>query len=48
VALAEVEPGTAPPTSALCAIEPEKATISRSAKIGATNAMSETCGMPAS
>jgi hypothetical protein len=48
VALAEVEPATAPPTSALCAIEPAKATISPSAKTGATKAMSETCGRPPS
>ena len=48
VAFAEVEPGTAPPTSALCAIEPENATILPSANTGATNAMSETCGRPPS
>src|SRR5262245_37839495 len=34
VALAEVEPATAPPTSALCAIEPENATISPPANKG--------------
>ncbi len=48
VALAEVEPATVPPRSALWAIEPAKATIAPSAKTGATNAMSETCGRPPS
>ncbi len=48
VASAEVEPATVPPTSALCAIEPENATISPAAKTGATKAMSETCGRPPS
>ena len=48
VALAEVEPATVPPTSALWAIEPENATIAPSTKTGATNAMSDTCGRPPS
>ena len=48
VASAEVEPATAPPTSALCAIEPANATISPAANTGARNAMSETCGRPPS
>ena len=48
----EVEPGTVPPTSALWAMDPVKAMRpppeSFGANTGATNAMSETCGMPPS
>ena len=48
VAFAEVEPATAPPTSALCAIDPANATMAPPANTGATNAMSDTCGRPPS